>query len=411
MKVYIFIYNVVAIKIKLSSLQYENDSKFILIGSDYCIKNLSDNNRSFFHEIHCVDRNFHRIDSNLLEQVIQREISTTSPADIALLTNEDSTQLVCSHLREKYHIPGCRNEAVLPYVNKDICKKILSGAVTVPRFCVFDKKEYKTNAQAYIQQVISFLGFPMFIKPVDLVSSMGTFYVPDEHVLKDVLEDIFHQPWKFEIDEFIDGDLFHCDVIVADNEIKFFTAGQYANPLARFSKGKPMGSIPVIDSSFLGELRTFSETVLNRLGIFSSAFHIEVFRKAISNELVFLEAASRTPGALVPEMYERVFNVHLERLHFQAQIQLEELDEPKHTGYQAGWITYPQKGGKVVDLYLPSLAVDHEFMSYVSKGQQLKQAETLLDGACSALFWDASSSRVEEAFELLKFHQPLIMEM
>lgn len=411
MKIYIFIYNVVGIKIELSSLQYEDNSKLILIGSDYCINKLSENNRSFFHEIHSVDRNFHRIDSDVLEQVIQQELSNASisPDDIVLLTNEDSTQLVCAHLREKYHIPGCRHEAVLPYVNKDICKKMLSGSVTVPKFCVFDKSEYRNHPQDYMKQVISILGFPMFIKPVDLVSSMGTFYVPDEAVLNDVLEDIVHQPWCFEIDEFIDGDLFHCDVIVADNEIKFFTAGRYANPLARFSKGQPMGSIPVTDSSFLGELRAFSEAVLNRLGIFSSAFHIEIFRKAASKELVFLEVASRTPGALVPEMYERVFDVHLEKLHFQAQIQLEALDEPKNTGYQAGWITYPQKTGRVEELYLPSLLVDHKFMSYVSKGQQLKQAETLLDGACSVLFWDDSSSRVEETFELLKFHQPLII--
>ncbi len=39
MKIYIYVYNVVAIKANLSSLIYEEDSKFVLIGSDYCINN------------------------------------------------------------------------------------------------------------------------------------------------------------------------------------------------------------------------------------------------------------------------------------------------------------------------------------------------------------------------------------
>ena len=76
---------------------------------------------------------------------------------------------------------------------------------------------------------------------------MGTYHIKKVSDLEKVLNDISQQPWQFEIDEFIDGDLYHCDLIVFNDEISFFSVGAYANPLAQFSKGYPMGSIPVID--------------------------------------------------------------------------------------------------------------------------------------------------------------------
>ncbi len=44
-----------------------------------------------------------------------------------------------------------------------------------------------------------------------------------------------------------------------------------------------------------------------------------MFQKS-NGELIFLEAAARTPGALVPEMYEIAFNIHLEEMHYLSQI-------------------------------------------------------------------------------------------
>ncbi|KTD52998.1 ATP-grasp domain-containing protein [Legionella quateirensis] len=407
MTVYLFLYNVVAIKATLSQIAYDADSQFILIGSEYCLDKLSETNKSFFHKTHQVTRNFHQIDFHEVETILLSYLKDHEAGSIRLLTNEDSTQLVCAQLREKYRIPGSTTEQVLPYVNKAVSKNKLLGHIKSPEFVLFDKQAYQENNERYIQSVIDQIGFPMFIKPVDLVSSIGTYYIPDELTFRKVLECIHQEPWTFEIDQFIDGDLFHCDAVVHDNDIEFFMAGRYANPLAKFSKGSPMGSIPVKDESLFEDLKAFSHSILKCLGMFSSAFHIEIFQDKKTGELIFLEAAARTPGALVPEMYEMMFDQNLEKLHYVAQMNSIRVLGIHPTPYHAGWITFPQIKGTLVDINKPQINIKNNTTYFVTSGETLKQANSLLDSSCSVVFWDESYQNIENTFEFLKHHQLL----
>lgn len=407
MTAYIFFYNVVAIKATLSEVSYDGDSQFILIASDYCIDKLSKANKCFFNHIHRVKRNFHQIDFYEAEMIVLDYLTLYKPHEIRLLTNEDSTQLVCAQLREKYNIPGIKQEQVWPYVDKVVSKNKLKGKISIPKFVLFNRLNYQSSSEQYINNLIQQIGFPMFIKPVDLVSSIGTYYVPDKKTLCDVLKYINQASWAFEIDQFIEGELFHCDVIVYDNEIKFFMAGQYANPLAKFSKGSPMGSIPVPQGIFFNKLKEFSMIVLHGLGIFSSAFHIEIFKDKDTGNLIFLEAAARTPGALVPEMYEIILNHHLEALHYSVQTSCLDTLQINPTDYQAGWITFPQIKGRLTDIIKPDIAINHDITYLVKIGEELNQANSLLDGSCNVIFWDKSYQNIEQTFELLKHHKLL----
>lgn len=407
MKIYIFVYNVIGIKCDFFNLKQDN-SKFILIGSEFCLKNLSKENRNFFDEIHFITRNFHQISFKEVESILLKYIRLYNAENIRLLTNEESTQLVCAQLREKYYIPGNKTEQIMPFVNKVVSKNKLNGKIRTPIFIQFDKCQYKNHPQKYLQHLIDKIGFPMFIKPIDLVSSIGTHYITDLNNLKSTIEQIMIEPYEFEVDEYIEGDLYHCDMIVQNNKIKFFMAGKYAYPLARFSKGSPMGSIPVNDKKLSIELEDFSRTILTYLGIFSSAFHVEIFRKKDSGELVFLEAAARTPGALVPNMYEIIFNIHLEELHYQVQMDPSYDIKIKKTENYAGWLTFPKIKGKLIEIKKPNIAINNKIINFVQSGDELEQARSLLDSSYSIVFWDESFQKLEETFELLKAHQPLI---
>jgi len=74
----------------------------------------------------------------------------------------------------------------------------------------------------------------------------------------------------------------------------------------------------------------------------SSAFHIEIFKEKMSGDFVFLEAAARTPGALVPEMYEIIYETHLELMHYQVQLEDNINFIKSEKIVFAGWITYPK---------------------------------------------------------------------
>ncbi len=407
MKVYVFIYNVVAIKANFLELPFENNSKFILIASNFCINKLTQENKQFFDAIHQIHRNFHTPDAHRIEAIISDLIDHYDSNNIVLLSNEDSTQIICATLRAKYQLNGNRINEVLPYVNKYVSKLKLNGQLKTPLFTLFDKEQYKKKLQYYTNKLIMEIGFPMFIKPIDLVSSIGTYEVRDANTLFQVLESISNSPWEFEIDEYIDGDLFHCDFIIVDNQVKFFAACHYANPLAQFSKGSPMGSIPVNDSKLFNELYEFSSEVLKLLGTFSSAFHVEVFKDNKTGLLIFLEAAARTPGALVPEMYEISHGVNLEQMHFLTKLSPDLIQTSKQPSTTAGWITYPKTEGIIQDICFPEITIKHKNITHIQKGDKLTQAKCLLDSACSVLFWDSSHERLNETFDRLKASSPV----
>ena len=387
---------------------FKNSSKKIFIGSDYAIERLSDENRFLFDDIYSVSRNFHQISFDEVEFILKKYLKTYKPTDICLLSNEDSTQLVCGRLREKYSIPGYTANQLIAYVSKDVSKDKLAGTVRIPKFVLFDRKQYLVDPQKYTQIVMEQVGLPIFIKPTDLVSSMGTYYIENKITLEKVLNEISLQPWQFEIDEFIDGDLYHCDLIVHDKKICFFSVGHYANPLAQFSKGFPMGSIPILDENLNAQLLKFCEDVIFCLGAMSSAFHVEVFKNKVSGELTFLEAAARTPGALVPEMYEIIYDANLEQMHYQTQLEKGFNFVEREDNIFAGWITYPKVYGEVVDISCPKINIQHQFMALVHVGEHLNQAETLLDSACSVVFWGNKYEEIISTFNKLKKFRPLI---
>ncbi|RMX21720.1 hypothetical protein EAS68_02910 [Legionella jordanis] len=409
MTIYVFLYNVVPIKSNLSQLKEDQDSTFILIGSDYCLQHLSDDNQKLFQEIHGIHRNFHQPDLNEVETILLNILERYDAKNIRLLTNEDSTQLTCATLREKYGIPGNNSEQVLPFVNKLVSKSKLAGKIRTPRFLSFDKTSFQDNPEAYLSSIIEYIGFPMFIKPIDLVSSIDTYHVPDVKTLRNVLNSIVGKSWDFEIDEFIEGDLFHCDVIIREHRIEFFMAGKYAWPLAKFSKGSPMGSLPINDSVLFAQLRAFSENALTCLGQFSSAFHLEVFKDHKSGEFIFLEAAARTPGALVPDMYKLIFNRHLEELHYHVQMYPDQELGIEQSETFAGWVTFPKVKGTLLEIKQPSISINNNLNHYVQSGEKMEQAVSLLDSSCSVVFWDDCYRKAEQTFEYLRHYQPLIL--
>ena len=170
-----------------------------------------------------------------------------------------------------------------------------------------------------------------------------------------------------------------------------------------------MGSIPVIDIELNQQMLEFCKKCLTCLGSMSSAFHIEVFREKSTGELVFLEAAARTPGALVPEMCEIIYGANLELMHYQTQMDNDVNFGDIQKKLYAGWITYPKLYGEVKDIVYPDITLQHQFMSFVHINEHLDSAETLLDSACSVVFWSDNYDELKVTFERLKKFSPLII--
>jgi hypothetical protein len=382
----------------------------ILIASPYCLNELSVTNRCCFDEIHQISRDFHETDYHEIQEIIFFYIEKYGASNIRLLTNEDSAQLTYGRLREKYGIPGPKFDALLPFVNKVVCKERIKHTVKIPKFVHFDKQLYSNRTVLYLEELEAFLGFPMFAKPIDLVSSVETHFIPDMQHLKKIADRIFSHPYEFEIDEFIEGDLFHCDALIVDESVQFFMAGQCSFALSRFFEGKPVGSIPVEDESRLESLKNFSLKVFSALKCHSGAYHLEAFLEKKSGELIFLELGARTGGALITKVYERLFSLNIEEANYKIQMELTKKITFQPRYLSCGFLNFPKMNGVVTEIRKPSLNIESEFIEFVSRGEELAQAKNLLDISCSILFWDTSPSKVKEAFDFLKNYHPITLE-
>jgi hypothetical protein len=324
------------------------------------------------------------------------------------LSNEDSTQLVCGQLRERYGIAGDKVDFLLSFVNKAVSKRRLAGVVKTPKFVEFDKAQYQRRRESYLRDITNQLDFPLFTKPIDLVSKFEVHKVNGFSDLQAAAEQLVQSPYEFEIDEFITGELFHCDVVMNHGNIVFTMIAQYAFPLARFSEGKPIGSIPVAEQRLLTMLNEFATKVITQLGCQHGTYHLKVYLESKSQELVFLEISARTAGILIPRFYEIQFGIHLEELHYLVHMgKLDENFSIKPVTQFAGWVAYPKLPGIIANIKEPPIEVGYQFDKLLQTGDITHNIDSLLDAACNVVFWDESLQKIQRAFEVLKQFQPL----
>jgi D-alanine-D-alanine ligase len=122
-------------------------------------------------------------------------------------------------LLKLFHIPfvgaGILGSAV--GMDKDVLKRLLRDAgIPVPKFLVFHKKSID---DINFEQVKKQLGFPFFLKPANLGSSVGIHKVKDESQFKPAILDAFQYDNKILIEEFIKGREIECSVLGNENPI------------------------------------------------------------------------------------------------------------------------------------------------------------------------------------------------
>jgi|GEM_PF-1457305 len=402
MIIYIFVYNVIYIKSDFSKLRRSKGEKFILIASEYCLNRLDASKKVWFDAIHrLTDRDLHQVVHEEVERIVLPYVEAYGGGNIRLLTNEDSAHIVSARLREKYDIPGWTEDQILPFVNKVVSKQRLSNVVRLPQFRAFDKEAYRRDKVAYLAELEKISRFPMFAKPVDAVSSIETHKILNMPELEAVSERIERHSYEFEIDEFIEGTLYHCDAMIINGEVKFFMGGRCSGALIGFIQGKSIGSIQLRGEE-LSSLEDFSKIVFEKFKCPSGAYHMEVFLEESSQQYVFLEIGLRTGGAFICALYEKLFNINIEEINYAIQMGL--IDDVKvvDTGFFGGFFTFPKKQGRVMSLNRPNVDVQSEFLEYVAVGELTADPENLLDMACGIYFWDKSPEKVLQIFEELK---------
>ncbi len=242
-----------------------------------------------------------------------------------------------AQLRELFGITGQNVKSATAFRNKVIMKDYARQAVQIPAYA---------NIETPLD-VITFIdtnGYPCVIKPVDGADSRGVTILREEDDLIAYLAKSFAP--GYEIEEFVDGDMYTIDGLYHNGRIVLYWAGCYFHPCLDFQDGKTVANYQLAGSHPLSKrLYAFAESLFSAMPMPpTTTFHTEVFHTP-DDRLVLCEVASRTGGAGMNDLGLLSYGVDITLLWILGQCNL--LEEQVYTRGPLlyGWVIVPPREG------------------------------------------------------------------
>jgi len=361
----------------------------------------------YFSEIYPCNESknvFEKITIEFAREVIKQQVHLGN--DIRLICLSEDNLLLTAQLRDEFNIPGLKLNAAIPFRNKLIMKDVLkSKDIRIPKYSRFDLQTTKPLFD-YFQNLQQELGLPFILKPTSYLGGLGVVLIDS---LSAFVEFFKENPVdvEYEAEEFISGRLFHCDSIRHNNKTIFSACCEYTNPNFDFQIGKSVISMPLKNNDPLTKnILSFNEIVLSALDYEQGISHHEFFMTE-EGELVFLEIAARSPGAVVTPMYRHAFNVGMEDIDFKMTMDIPFELSITEKNYLSG--IFPLMSGKIDRLINPQLNSTFEMKWVVKEGDTVKASKSLRDKSAAITAWHEDYQKLCEDFDLLKNFQNILM--
>lgn len=320
------------------------------------------------------------------------EIFETNPFDKVIALSESDIVRAAS-IREYLNIPGQSLESAIAFRNKIIMKDILKAArIRVP---VYREVEFPQDFWEFAKEI----GFPCVIKPIDGAGSSQTYIVNSAAELTSLLGKISHTG-KWDMEQYIEGTMYHIDGFIKNSDIKFIWPSRYINGCLAFQKGDFIGSVILSPENELVEpLCNFVKDVLNALPTPEETnFHAEVFVTP-NNELVFCEIASRTGGARILDTIIKQFSINLLECWVKemcgVRYDFSNINFSNKNNY--GFILIPPVQGTleyIPDVCLLPYVVDYKINAEI--GENYKAAQRSIDHVASFIIEGLNEKDVKE---------------
>lgn len=260
-----------------------------------------------------------------------------------IITDDEYSIYVAAQLRKKLNIPGISPEEVAIVRDKVLMKrKLKDSMVQIP--ILYSKDDVRTGK----------CKFPVVAKPRAFGGANGVRIFQEHHALQKFIKDndsFFREDSEFkeldendlQIEEFIDGDLFHIDGIVMDSEIQFISIGQYVGNCVDFiTKSTPLGSFICSGEQERIDWKLFANEVINSITI--------------------------PDGAMVMPSIEISFDLDLRLEHFYLQLG-RKFERDISFNKNSGWLVFPKKFYQDKERY-----VDSANLPQMEKYQSIKEA-------------------------------------
>ncbi len=201
--------------------------------------------------------------------------------------------VLAARMRAAFGAPGLSVDQAKAFRDKDLMKSRLDEAgIRTPH-------HYRARTAAEVEGAIERIGFPVIVKPIDGAGSADTHVMRSADDVGPVLAAVQHVP-EVSVEEFIEGDEFTYDAILAGGETLFENVAWY-RPKPLVARQNPWISpqavcLADIDQSEISPGVALGRRALRALGLETGMAHMEWFRSSKTGEAIFGEVGARAPG-------------------------------------------------------------------------------------------------------------------
>ncbi|WP_413380876.1 ATP-grasp domain-containing protein [Alkalihalobacillus sp. 1P02AB] len=282
-----------------------------------------------------------------------------------------------ARLREVLDIPGQKYDSAIYFRDKLLMKQLAKqNHLKVPLFTELD-------SSISLLEFINLNGYPVVVKPRDGAGAEGVKIIKNNDDLTDFLSEGI--PRNYMVEEFIDGQMFHIDVLTFKGDIIFNWPSTYLVSNLDFNDGGYAGSHLIEEGHvYFKELINYSTQLINSFPSPShGAFHIEVFVNK-EEEVILCEVASRAGGGKIVEQIYHAFDINLCEISVRSQSNLYSKQEvtmirtsPKK---MTGSLLIPPFNKHINRLPRTNPPENVlEYLTYINLDEQKKKADSLID--------------------------------
>ena len=225
----------------------------------------------------------------------------------AIVALDDYDVEKATYLRENLRIDGMGQTTGRYFRDKLAMRmRAKSCGISIPAFCsLFNDHD--------INSFVDAISAPWVLKPRSEASATGIIKVNDKESLWIHINEMGNNRFKYLLEQFKPGDVYHCDSLISDRKVIFSLTSKYLATPMEISQGGGVfrsANIPY-DSEDDKAIKKINQQVLKGFGLKHGAAHTEFIKCKEDGQIYFLETSSRVGGAHLAEMVAEASNINL----------------------------------------------------------------------------------------------------
>ena len=225
----------------------------------------------------------------------------------AIVALDDFDVEKATYLRENLRIDGMGQTTGRYFRDKLAMRmRAKSCGISNPNFCSLFN-DFDINA--FVDTVTP----PWVLKPRSEASAAGIIKVYDKDSLWMHINEMGNNRFKYLVEQFRPGDVYHCDSLILNGKIIFSITSKYLATPMEISHGGGIFRTANIsyDSKDDKAIKKINEQVIKGFGLKHGAAHTEFIKCNEDGKVYFLETSSRVGGAHIAEMVAAASNINL----------------------------------------------------------------------------------------------------